>query len=189
MKNTLVVNLFGGPGTGKSTGAAYIFSKLKMLGVDAELVTEFAKDKVWEEDKEVFNNQTYILGKQSFRISRCYGKVDVIITDSPLALSAEYGKDLDEAEEIKALSMALHKKYNRVDIFLNRVKPYNPNGRNQTEDEAKDIDNNLKNLLRELCGGLYYTFNGDEDGYNHIIDLVYDLYKKNSKYNDCYQEV
>jgi hypothetical protein len=30
MKNTLIVNLYGGPGTGKSSGAAYIFSKLKM---------------------------------------------------------------------------------------------------------------------------------------------------------------
>ena len=31
MKNTMIVNLYGGPGTGKSTGAAYIFSKLKMM--------------------------------------------------------------------------------------------------------------------------------------------------------------
>lgn len=42
---TLVVNLFGGPGSGKSTGAAYVFARLKMLGYNAELVTEFAKDK------------------------------------------------------------------------------------------------------------------------------------------------
>lgn len=44
----LVVNLFGTPGAGKSTGAAYIFSELKMRGINAELVIEFAKDKVWE---------------------------------------------------------------------------------------------------------------------------------------------
>ena len=44
----LVVNLFGAPGSGKSTGAAYIFSQLKIAGVNAELVTEFVKDKVWE---------------------------------------------------------------------------------------------------------------------------------------------
>ena len=34
----LVVNLFGAPGAGKSTGAAYIFSQLKMAGIIAELV-------------------------------------------------------------------------------------------------------------------------------------------------------
>ena len=48
----LVVNLFGTPGAGKSTGAAYIFSNLKMRGINAELVTEFAKDMVWEDNKE-----------------------------------------------------------------------------------------------------------------------------------------
>ena len=52
----ILVNLYGAPGSGKSTGAAYIFSKLKMAGVDAELVTEFAKDKLWEESKAPFDN-------------------------------------------------------------------------------------------------------------------------------------
>lgn len=42
----ILINLFGAPGTGKSTGAAYIFSQLKMKGINAELVTEFAKDKL-----------------------------------------------------------------------------------------------------------------------------------------------
>ena len=58
MKKSIVVNLFAGPGAGKSTGATYIFSKLKMLGIDAEYVSEFAKDKVWEENERVLE---YIL--------------------------------------------------------------------------------------------------------------------------------
>ena len=41
----IIVNLFGVPGAGKSTGAAYIFSQLKMKGINAELITEFAKEK------------------------------------------------------------------------------------------------------------------------------------------------
>lgn len=49
----LIINLFGAPGAGKSTGAAYVFSQLKAAGVNAELVTEFAKDKVWEGTKAV----------------------------------------------------------------------------------------------------------------------------------------
>ena len=56
---TIVVNLFGAPGAGKSTGAAYIFALLKMAGIEAELVTEFAKDKVIKLEKgksQIFTN-------------------------------------------------------------------------------------------------------------------------------------
>ena len=105
----IIVNLFGAPGSGKSTGAAYIFSQLKMLGVDAELVTEFAKDKVWENNTEVLNNQTYVFGKQHFRISRCADKVDVIVTDSPLLLSAIYNHSELLGEEFNNLVAKIFK--------------------------------------------------------------------------------
>ena len=72
----IVINLFGVPGAGKSTGSAYIFSQLKMEGINAELITEFAKDKVWENNEEVFKNQAYLFGKQSFKLSRCRDKVE-----------------------------------------------------------------------------------------------------------------
>ena len=48
MKKPIAINLAGPPGAGKSTGAAYLFYKLKTMGINAELVTEFAKDKTWE---------------------------------------------------------------------------------------------------------------------------------------------
>ena len=98
MKNCLVVNLFGTPGTGKSTAAAYIFSRLKMHGINVELVTEYVKDMVWEENKTCLNNQPYIFGQQSYRLSRCADKVDVIVTDSPLLLSILYNPDKTIAE-------------------------------------------------------------------------------------------
>lgn len=52
----IVVNLFGQPGAGKSTLAAYTFAKLKMMNVNCELVTEFAKDKTWEKNFTVLSN-------------------------------------------------------------------------------------------------------------------------------------
>ena len=82
-----------GPGSGKSTGAAYIFAKLKMAGINCEYVTEYAKDKTWEGAKEELNCQIYITGKQVWRMTRVYGKVDVIVTDSPIALGSQYTDD------------------------------------------------------------------------------------------------
>lgn len=122
----LIINLFGAPGAGKSTGAAYVFSQLKAAGVNAELVTEFAKDKVWEGTKAVFENQAYIFGKQYFRISRLEGKVDVVITDSPILLSAFYNdNDHVLGEEFDKLVSKVFDYYNRIDVFVHRVKPFN----------------------------------------------------------------
>ena len=119
-----VINLFGAPGSGKSTGAAYLFSKLKMAGINAELVTEFAKDKVYEDSKEVFNNQTYILGKQCFRQSKLRDKVDVIVTDSPLPLSIYYNDDKDIQDELSSLALKIFDSYDNHNYFINRVYDY-----------------------------------------------------------------
>lgn len=164
-----VVNLFGAPGSGKSTGAAYLFSKLKMAGINAELITEFTKDKVYEESKEIFKNQTYILGKQSFRQSRVKDKVDILVTDSPLLLSAYYNEDKNISEELNALTYKIFDSYDNYNYFINRVKPYNPSGRFQTKEEAKEIVGKMKEFLMDF-NIKFEEFNGDTNGY----DLIYD---------------
>ena len=175
---TLVVNLFGAPGAGKSTGAAAIFSKLKMIGINAELIGEFAKDKVWEENSEVFKNQAYIFGKQSFRQSRCDGKVDVMITDSPLPLSILYNTDPYLTENFNLTVMDVFNSYNNLNFYINRVKKYNPEGRNQTEEESNSLVEPLKELLKERNIS-FEEVNGDKQGYDYIVKRILEkvLYK------------
>ena len=168
---TIIVNLFGAPGAGKSTGAAYIFSKIKMAGVNAELVTEFAKDKVWEESKEVFNNQIYIFGKQSFKISRVMNKVDVIITDSPIILSSFYNSDEMIQEELDALVMKTFNSYNNMNYFIEIVKPYQEKGRFQTEEESDQIADEVSTLLDEKEVD-YEVIAGDTEGYDYIVEQI-----------------
>ena len=175
---TLVVNLFGAPGAGKSTGAAAIFSKLKMIGINAELIGEFAKDKVWEENSEVFKNQAYIFGKQFFRQSRCDGKVDVMITDSPLPLSILYNTDPYLTENFNLTVMDVFNSYNNLNFYINRVKKYNPKGRNQTEEESNSLVEPLKKLLKER-NIPFEEVNGDKQGYDYIVKRILEkiLYK------------
>ena len=175
---TLVVNLFGAPGAGKSTGAAAIFSKLKMIGINAELIGEFAKDKVWEENSEFFKNQAYIFGKQSFRQSRCDGKVDVMITDSPLPLSILYNTDPYLTENFNLTVMDVFNSYNNLNFYINRVKRYNPKGRNQTEEESNSLVEPLKELLKER-NIPFEEVNGDKQGYDYIVKRILEkiLYK------------
>ena len=49
--DTIVVNLFGEPSAGKSTCAMDITAQLKRHSINAEYVSEFAKDKVYENNE------------------------------------------------------------------------------------------------------------------------------------------
>lgn len=171
MKDTLIINLFGVPGAGKSTGAAYIFSQLKMKGINTELITEYAKDKVWEQNTEAFKNQAYLFGEQSYKMSICFGKVDVIVTDSPLPLSIMYNTDSRLTENFNKSVMDVFNSYNNKSYLLKRVKPYNPVGRYQTEEESDALGKDVIDLLynRNIA---YTEVDGSVEGYNFIVEEI-----------------
>jgi nicotinamide riboside kinase len=170
-KVPLVINLFGAPGAGKSTGAAYIFSELKQRGVNAELVTEFAKDKTWEGNTLALSCQEYVFGKQSYRLARCRDEVDVIVTDSPLPLTIIYTKNEKIKEPLTKLVMAIYDSYDNINFFINRTKPYNPKGRNQTEEESDALSRQIKSLYDRLSIP-YIEIDGDSFGYDKAISII-----------------
>lgn len=169
----LLVNLYGPPGSGKSTGAAYIFSQLKMRGVNAELITEYAKEKVWEGAENVLKNQAYIFGKQFHYISRLEEKVDVAVTDSPLLLSTIYNQDKKRlGPEFDALVKRVDKSYmHRLDLLIKRTKPYNTKGRLQTEQESDALFFKIKELLdsSDIC---YTLISGEKERYDEIVNWI-----------------
>lgn len=167
----IVVNLFGAPGAGKSTGAAYIFAKLKMAGINAELVTEFAKDKVWDEAKEPFNNQAYIFGEQYYRMSRCKNKVDVIVTDSPLLLSLLYNESAELGNAFEETVWNAYNSYDNINYFVNRTKTYNPVGRIHSVEQSNQIANELHQLL-DVSELPYKDINGNMTDYDKVVEEV-----------------
>ena len=171
MEKLCCVNLSGSPGSGKSTLASYCFAKLKMMGINCELVTEFAKDKVWEKNNEALSNQIYIFAKQYYRITRCVGKVDVIITDSPLFLSPFYNKDPDIDEPLKELVAKIVAKYDNLNYFLRRVKKYNPVGRLQTEAESNEYGIHIKTMMKSF-GIKFREIDGDLMSADMIVQDV-----------------
>ena len=179
MKHTLFVNLFGAPGSGKSTGASFVFSQLKMNGIDCEYISEYAKDKCWELNKTIFEspeNQFYIGAKQFYRLNCIDGKVDVCITDSPIFLNAFYNNSEFLGKEYNSVMLRLFNKFNNINFFLNRVKPYNSNGRNQTEQESNEIAKQIKkSLIENEISFLEET--GDMTGYYSIFHQIKGIIK------------
>jgi len=150
---TKIINLYGGPGTGKSTTAAALFAELKYRGVNCEYVQEYAKDKAWEfgtnhlGTPKVFQAQEYIFGKQHFRLRRCAEDVDVIVTDCPLFLGLIYMPKNFGIPSLKNCIREAYDLYDNLNIFLVRHKEYNPKGRFQSEEQAKDLDVKVKQML------------------------------------------
>lgn len=161
----IVVNLFGGPGVGKSTVATGVFSVLKLHDINAEYVSEFAKDLTWEERYKTLTNQYYVWGKQYHRMWRLRDKVDVIVTDSPLPLGLLYGETCAPFHETV---IETFNTFNNMNFVLRRVRPYTPEGRNQMECEAREIDSKVELLLlkNEIP---YKTMPGDDVGINGVM--------------------
>lgn len=155
---TTIINLYGGPCAGKSTGAAHLFHKLKTLGANVELVREYVKSWVWEARKFSTYDQLYFLGKQIRQESLLFGKVDWIITDSPVLMNLYYAQKycpLVISEGVRAATLAYYHQseddgHKHVHVFLNRTKPYLSHGRFQSEDEAKEIDDEVRKVMRHL---------------------------------------
>lgn len=170
-QDALIVNLFGGPSVGKSTTAAGVFALLKLHGVEVELVTEFAKDLVWEERTRTLGNQHYLFGKQYHRLWRVRDRVDVIVTDSPLMLSTVYVGPSSEVFTNYIVSMV--NTFNNENIMLNRVKAYSNVGRYQNEAEARQLDIPIREALDDNDMD-WVEVPGDTSGINSVVMMVLD---------------
>ena len=174
MKEALVINLFGGPGCGKSTTMARLFADLKTRGYNVEMVSEFAKDLVYEQRQETMKDELYIFAKQHHRLFRVIDKVDIVITDRPILLTNIYASlylpDDDFRSDLKRLVRTTFNNFNNLNIMLNRegIK-YKTEGRLQDLEQSKEIDElTLKELI--MSRQSYSVIN--TNNYDSILDRV-----------------
>lgn len=176
---TKVINLLAGSGVGKSTLAAGIFYEMKKRGFNVELVSEFVKKWAWEGKRVGFYDQVYIFAKQAKSEYDLYGKVDYIITDSPLILSPIYEKFYNNGLSTVETSAFLHldkAKSNgieHINFLVNRSKPFNPKGRFESEETAKRVDVFVKDYLIENNINYYSLTSKDmNDKLNEILTFL-----------------
>lgn len=172
---TLVVNFYGGPGTGKSTSAAYVFAKLKMLGVNAELVREVAKEWCWAGRQIKTDADQYDLYElQRNRERLVEGLVDVLVTDCPVAVTAFYASKFCSALCVGTLCSYMftaREHAEHMDVWLVRSKPYMAAGRYQNEEQARAIDHEQRAFLLG-CGFALSTYHTDEHSLTQLVDYI-----------------
>lgn len=154
--STTIINIYAGPGAGKSTTAASVFAVMKTVGYSVELITEWVKEQCWRGEPIDDFEDLYITTSQLRRESACYGKVEYIVTDSPIGLGAVFERMhpkpgdrhpmLDMVREIEKRQDYAGIK--RVNCLLKRSKPFQQAGRYHTEEQSRQVDRHCEEFLR-----------------------------------------
>ena len=174
---TVVVNMLGGSGIGKSTTAAGLYYNMKLEGMNVELVREYVKVLAWQGTKIGQFDQVNIFGEQCKLEHTLYGKVDYIVTDSPILLAPVYevfyhGDSIIEEAAVKFLNKAEVEGIKHINIILQRNKPYDERGRYQTEEEALDVDKRTLNFLNKYRMPYYEVGGPDDKRVEKILKIV-----------------
>jgi nicotinamide riboside kinase len=135
----IVVNLFGGPGAGKSTNAAALFVHLKRRHILAELVFEEAKEHIYNGAVCQLQNQVQMACGQYKRLkdlerSGC----QVAICDSPLLQNIHYAEHLPYYHELSALIEKVDGEFDNINVWIKRNVPFQTFGRTQKNSDEAD---------------------------------------------------
>ena len=182
---TIVVNMLGGSGIGKSTTAAGLYYQMKLKNISVELVREYVKVLAWQGAKIGRFDQVNIFGEQCKLEHTLYGKVDYIITDSPIVLAPVYelfyhGDSMMEEAAIKFLKKSSESGVKQFNIMLERNKPYDTRGRYQTEEEAKIVDSLTADFLGKYNIHYHVVSGPEEDRVTKIMELISNEQEKRS---------
>jgi hypothetical protein len=149
MKIKRVINIFGGPGVGKSYITSGLFQLMKKEKYIVEMTAEYAKELTYEEKFDILqNDQLYIFAEQHRRLYRLIDKVDYVITDCPLLLGCVYfekNRGIYSYRDLARFMIDTYKKYPNINILLKRNSEYGYDeyGRYQKYDEALTVDEDV----------------------------------------------
>jgi len=175
-----IINIFGGPGIGKSSIAAGITYKLKKNHISCDQPYEFPKLLAWDDNHSAIQDQLYVLANQHRGIVKSYGKVDYIVLDSPILLSLTYrnyykGTEYPSSlygESFDKMVLDTFNQYDNINIVLDRAEGvHNNDERYQNLEESKELDIVIENSLIEN-NIPFHKIKVNDDTVDDIMKLV-----------------
>lgn len=145
----IVINFFAGAGAGKPTISAEIFAKLKKLGYKTELVGEYAKEQILQQNLEALKDQLWLFANQAHRL-RALEKsgVEIAVSDSPLLLNLIYG---NEGKTFEKMVWEEYYKCSNFEYMLTRIDGFwQSDGRVGDESVARTVDMQIRNLIDNI---------------------------------------
>lgn len=142
------INLWGGPGVGKSVMAARIYSHFQQQDKNIELCREEVKNWAYEGKRPTGFDQLYLFGTQIRKEERILKNNPsyIVVTDCPIGMIAFYTKYYGEPYwgHLYDITRDYDAKYRPVNILLKREFEYVPRGRLQSFQEAIEIDEEMR---------------------------------------------
>lgn len=170
-KKTLVINLIGGPCSGKSTIAAELFARLKKMGVHCELAVEYLKDRIYEENHTMPVNQIAIFGMEHYSLVTKANKVDVIVHDGSFINNTSDLYNPENNPEFDTLIVSEYKKFNNLDFFIKRGNiEFEEYGRIHNLKQSQELDERIKQTYYKY--GLEFIEVEARDAVDKIIPIV-----------------
>jgi len=145
------ISMYGGPGSGKSAVAAWLFASMKSQHRDIEYVTECVKAWTFLRRPPEGFDQIYLFGKQMNRedIVLRYDDKFMVVTDSPLFMSCCYAEKYGTIgwPHLWGIAEEFERIYPSVHIFVQRPDNYKGSARFQNESAAKEMDSFCREAL------------------------------------------
>ncbi len=168
------INLWGGPGVGKTATAYWLFSELKIKGYDVQFSEEACKRWACQGRPIISMDQLLLTALQvNTEDEYLRSGTHLVITDCPVMISYVYAHrdKLDYSDIILDIGRNFEKRYPSVNIFIERSKDikYQSEGRYETEDEAKHADKLMYDFVNKEYRTLHLV--PPEGRHNLLIGL------------------
>lgn len=149
---TKVVNIIGGPGCDKSLFSSAIILNLNLRHKSVEQIPDYAKSLVWQKDFEALRNQYSVAQRQFEMLDLLDGQVQYLVTECALMqvlyYNETYRENICDVAKTREHILEWYHRHDNINILVERGdKKYVHTGRFQNEDEARQIDRELRQTL------------------------------------------